>query len=191
MASLYLLEMLRNLGLFGGTHGEMERYASPLMTDAEQLAAHSDRIGHRDQLSYLMEALANCHTFMSPMQSYHVTVRALSTLTLEQVNEAAEELCSHITSLHKDADPVKGPIIAVACTPKNIKEGDYAFCEEDSLVKIIYEASQIEVEPEKDGIVPHTLIPDEKVRLAMKAHPPVMAGRPVFGRNARLLPRIR
>jgi len=167
---------IRKLGLYGVTPGEMERYASSLMTDAEQLAAQGDRISHGDQLSYLMETVANGHTFMSPMQSYHATAKALSTLTLEQVNMAAKELCCHITSIHKDADPVKGPIIAVACTPKNFKEGDAAFCNEDSLVQSIYEACQLEVQPEEDVVVPHTLIPDEEVAAAMKANPPSWKG---------------
>jgi predicted Zn-dependent peptidase len=167
---------IRKLGLYGVTPGEMERYASSLMTDAEQLAAQGDRISHGDQLSYLMETVANCHTFMSPMQSYHVTAKALSTLTLEQVNEAAKELCSHITSIHKDSDPVKGPIIVVACTPKNLKESDEAFCDEDSLVNAVYEACQIEVEPEEDIVVPHTLIPEAEVRNAMETNPPAWQG---------------
>ena len=171
------LSEIRKLGLFGVTAGEMERYASSLMTDAEQLAAQGDRISHGDQLSYLMETVANGHTFMSPMQSYHATVQALSTLTLEQVNEAARELCSHINSLHRDSTvPVRGPVIAVACTPKNLQPGDASYCDEDSLVQTIYEACQLPVEPEKDVLVPHTLIPPEEVIAALTAHPPSWQG---------------
>jgi predicted Zn-dependent peptidase len=163
---------IRKLGLYGVTPGEMERYASSLMTDAEQLAAQGDRISHGDQLSYLMETVANCHSFMSPMQSYGVTAKALSTLTLEQVNEAARELCSHITSLHESSDAAKGPIIVVACTPKSLTVQDDAFCDEDALVKAVYEACQIEVKREEDINVPHTLIPDEEVQKAMDKYPP-------------------
>ena len=167
---------IRKLGLYGVTPGEMERYASSLMTDAEQLAAQGDRISHGDQLSYLMETVANGHTFMSPMQSYQMTAKALSTLTVEQVNEAAAELCAHIASFYKDAPAVEGPCIAIACTPKAIKEGDPEYCDEAMLVETIYEACQIEVEPEEDVVVPHTLIPEDELEEAMKTYPPVWKG---------------
>lgn len=167
---------IRKLGLFGVTPGEMERYASSLMTDAEQLAAQGDRISHGDQLSYLMETVANGHTFMSPTQSYHVTAQALSTLTVEQVNEAAAELCSHITSMHKDSEAIEGPVIVIACTPKGISEDNCAFCDETSLVQTIYDACQIEVEPEEDVVVPHTLIPEGELLEAMQSNPPKWLG---------------
>ena len=99
------LSEIRKLGIYGVTMGEMERYASSLMTDGEQLAAQGDRISHGDQLSYLMETVANGHTFMSPEQSYEMTIKALSSLTIEDVNNAAAELCSHITAL-KDKESV-------------------------------------------------------------------------------------
>jgi predicted Zn-dependent peptidase len=171
------LSEIRKLGLYGVTAGEMQRYASSLMTDAQQLAAQGDRISHGDQLSYLMETVANCHTFMSPQQAYETTAQALSTLTLEQVNEAARELCAHITSLHADANPVSGPIIVVACTPKHKNDDDPALkCDEESLVQAIYDACQIPVEPEQDVVVPHTLIPDEEIRQAMTLYTPSWVG---------------
>lgn len=163
---------IRKLGLYGVTPGEMERYASSLMTDAEQLAAQGDRISHGDQLAYLMETVANGHAFMSPMQSYETTVKALSTLTIDKVNAAAREVCSHITSIHKDGDPMTGPVIVIACTPKSIDESDEAFCSEQALVQAIYDACQIEVTPEEDVVVPRTLIPEEEVRTAMANYPP-------------------
>jgi predicted Zn-dependent peptidase len=167
---------IRKLGKFGVTPGEMERYASSLMTDAQQLAAQGDRISHGDQLSYLMETVANSHTFMSPMQSYQMTARALSSMTLEEVNAAAAELCSHITSLNKGEEAIQGPCIAIACTPKGISQDDPAYCDEDTLVKCIYEACQLEVEPEEDVLVPKTLIPDEELTQAMESNPPVWNG---------------
>jgi len=172
------LSEIRKLGIYGVTPGEMERYASSLMTDAEQLAAQGDRIGHGDQLSYMMETVANGHTFMSPLQSYEVTAKALSTLTMEEVNEVAAELCTHITSFNKDAEPMEGPCIAIACVPKGIPKDDPAYCDEDSLVQTIYDACQIEVEPEEDVPVPHTLIPEEEIAEAIeKSHPKWEGGR--------------
>jgi hypothetical protein len=167
---------IRKLGIYGVTMGEMERYASSLMTDAEQLAAQGDRISHGDQLSYLMETVANGHTFMSPEQSYQMTARALQSLSVEDVNNAAAELCSHVTALKEGQNPLEGPIIAVACTPKGVSEDDPAYCDEDSLVQAIYDACQKEVEPEEDVVVPFSLVPDDELESAMKANPPVWLG---------------
>jgi predicted Zn-dependent peptidase len=170
------LSEIRKLGLYGVTSGEMERYASSLMTDAEQLAAQGDRISHGDQLSHLMETVANGHIFMSPEQSYYQTARALQTLTLEEVNQAAAELCSHVTGFNADCVGADGVTIAVACMPKGIPEDDPAFCDANSLVQTIYDACQIEVEPEEDVHVPHTLIPEEELTAVVEANPPVWNG---------------
>ncbi|KAL7581314.1 hypothetical protein ACA910_006078 [Epithemia clementina (nom. ined.)] len=171
------LSEIRKLGVYGVTAGEMERYASSLMTDAEQLAAQGDRISHGDQLSYLMETVANGHVFMSPTQSFEMTAKALSTLTLDEVNEAAAELCSHVMSFHKDEASVRGPTIVVACMPKGIDDpSDPAYCDEDALVKTIYEACQIPIQPEEDVVVPHSLIPEEELEEAMESNPPAWLG---------------
>jgi hypothetical protein len=170
------LSEIRKLGFYGVTMGEMERYASSLMTDAEQLAAQGDRISNGDQLAYLMETVANGHTFMSPEQSYHMTASALSTMTLEDVNKAAAELCAHITSFREGEDAVTGPVIAVACTPKGVSKDDPAFCDEASLVQTIYEACQLEVEPEKDIVVPFSLLPEDELAKAMETNPPEWTG---------------
>jgi len=163
---------IRKLGVHGVTQGEMERYASALMTDAEQLATQGDRITNSDQLAYLMETVANGHTFMSPAQSYVMTSKALSTMSLEEVNAAARELCSHITSLNDAEPPIDGAVIATACSPKSVQEGDPAYCDEESLVKTIYEACQIPVEPEEDVVVPHTLVPEDVLEKAIEENPP-------------------
>lgn len=170
------LSEIRKLGVYGVTPGEMERYSSALMTDAEQLAAQGDRISNSDQLSYLMDTIGNGHTFMSAEQSYEVTAKALSTITLEEVNRAAKELCSHITSLNDKENPVDGVMIATACSPLGPDEDDEAYCDEESLVKTIYEACQIEVEPEEDLVVPHSLVPDDVLKEAMDTNPPEWLG---------------
>jgi len=167
---------IRKLGKFGVTSGEIERYASSLMTDAEQLAAQGDRISHGDQLAYVMETVANGHTLMSPMQSYEMTAQALSTLSLEEVNKAAEELCEHVLSFHKEEKPVDGPMIVVACTPKGIDPDSDCYCDESALVDAIYNACQAEVQPEEDVVVPRSLLPEEQLQSAMKANPPKWLG---------------
>jgi hypothetical protein len=167
---------IRKLGVHGVTLGEMERYASALMTDAEQLAAQGDRISNGDQLTYLMETVANGHTFMSPEQSYQVTAKALSTLTLEEVNQAARELCFHITSLNENEPSAAGDLIATACSPKDADPNSPSYCDEESLVKTLLEACQIEVEPEEDLIVPHTLVSDDELNEAVETNTPNWLG---------------
>jgi len=170
------LSEVRKLGVYGVTKGEIERYVSSLMSDAEQLAAQGDRISNGDQLSYLMETIANGHTFMSPMQSYEITKKALSTLTLEEVNAAAREICSHVTSLNENEQSVDGVVIATACSPKGSEKGDDAFCDEETLVKTIYDACQLPIEPEKDLSVPRTLVSEEDLKKAIVEHPPKWEG---------------
>ena len=164
---------IRKLGLFGVTPGEMERYASALLTDAEQLAAQGDMISHSDQLAYLMETVANGHTFMSPEQSYAVTEQALSTLTLEEVNDAARELCAHITGLKDGEATSTGVVVAVACTPKSAdKKDEMASLDEDKLCAAIRKACTIDVKPVEDVVVPQTLVTEEELEQAMKDYPP-------------------
>jgi len=159
---------IRKLGLHGVTPGEMERYASALLTDAEQLAAQGDTISHGDQLAYLMETVANGHAFMSPQQSYDVTERALRTLTLEEVNDAASRLCAHITGLRDGEMGSEGTVVAVACAPKS-NDGDI---DEDKLCRAIREACSADVEPEEDVVVPYTLVSEKELEDASMAYPP-------------------
>ena len=171
------LSEIRKLGRYGVTSGEMERYASALMTDAEQLAAQGDRISHGDQLAYLMETVANGHTFMSPEQSFDMSSAALSTVTLEEVNTAARELCSHVTAIAGDDDErSEGCVVAVACCPKTDDKTSDDYCDEESLVSVIEEACKIEMEPEEDVVVPYSLVPDELLQKAMKENPPKWLG---------------
>jgi hypothetical protein len=175
-ATYKALSEIRKLGVYGVTPGEMQRYASALLTDAEQLAAQGDRISHGDQLSHLMETTANGHTFMSPEQAYEMTVKALSTLTLEEVNDAAAYLCSHITSLNDKAQPAEGVLIAIGCSPKGVSPGDPAYCDEKKLIQSIYDACQIEISPPVDVVVPHTLVPEEILEQAANEYPPSWQG---------------
>jgi len=168
---------IRKLGLHGVTPGEMERYASALLTDAEQLAAQGDMISHSDQLAYLMETVANGHTFMSAEQSYAATEAALITLTLEEVNEAAAELCAHITGLKEGEATSNGVVVAVACAPKSADKLDPAAAvDEGELCAAIREACAVDVEPVEDVVVPQTLVTEEELERAMKDHPPTWEG---------------
>ena len=171
-AACKAISEVRKLGVHGVTPSEMERYASALMTDAEQLAAQGDRISNGDQLSYLMETIANGHTFMAPEQSFEITGKALSTLTLEEVNQAAKDLCSHVTCLQADEPANDGVLIVTACSPKGAKPGDDSYCDEETLVKTVYEACQIDVKPEEDVPVPHSLISEEDLKKIIEENEP-------------------
>jgi hypothetical protein len=81
-------------------------------------------------------------------------------------------LCSHITSFETKANPIEGPVIVVACTPKGPNAGDAAFCDEESLVQTIYEACQIEVEPEDEIIVPQSLVPEDVIVKSIEENKP-------------------
>lgn len=164
---------IRRLGLHGVTRGEMDRYAGALMTDAAQLAAQGDRISHGDQLAFLMETVANGHTFMCPEQSYSVTEDALRGLTLEDVNDAARSLCSHVLGFHSDETVNEGVVVAVACCSKDADKNkdDPSFVDEEAFVKCIYDACQADVEPEEDVVVPHTLVSDARLAEALEKYP--------------------
>mmetsp|Transcript_42972 Transcript_42972/g.84423 ORF Transcript_42972/g.84423 Transcript_42972/m.84423 type:complete len:677 (+) Transcript_42972:1418-3448(+) len=151
----------------------MGRYAGSLLTDAGQLAAMGDNISHGDQLAYLMETVACGHTFMSADQSYEATEAALRTLSVQEVNAAAAELCSHVTSLGSEVPMADGPVIAIACcprTPEEATEGHY--CTEEKLVAAISAAADLPVEPNEDMHVPRTLVDDDDVAAAVAAYPP-------------------
>ncbi|KAL3792094.1 hypothetical protein ACHAWO_004925 [Cyclotella atomus] len=171
-AVIKAISEIRKLGLYGVTPGEMERYASAVLTDAEQLAAQGDMISHGDQLSYLMETVANGHTFMSPEQSYAITEDALSTLTLEEVNAAAAELCSHITGLKDGEVSSTGTIAVIACTPKSSDNDPNSLVTDEKLCEAIRKACQVDVEPVEDVVVPHTLVTKEELEEAIQAYPP-------------------
>ena len=154
---------IRRLGKFGLTEGEMMRYAGALLSDSAQVAAQGDRISHSDQLSYLMETVACGHAFMTPMQSYQMTDKALGELSLEDVNAAAKELCSHVLSMG-EAENVKieGPVIAIACSPKSGTSPGVEECNEKTLVEALLEASNLDVLPEEDISVPRSLVSEAR-----------------------------
>merc|ERR1719401_3212093 len=105
---------------------------------------------------------------MIPLQNFEMTEFVLTNLKPEEVNKAAKQLCSHIVNLNSEQPSlVKGPLIAVACTPKESVE-----CDETTLCETIYEACQIPVEPIEDVSVPHTLIPKEEIETSLQNNQP-------------------
>ena len=168
---------IRRLGKYGLTEGEMMRYAGALLSDSQQVAAQGDRISHGDQLSYLMETVACGHALMSPGQNYVMTETALAEMTLEDVNNAAKELCGHVLSLGGgEGASIDGPVIAVACGTKDEgAEGDIP-CNEQNLIDAIVEAGNLEVQPEEDIVVPRTLVEEGELVEFMKDQGPTWEG---------------
>ena len=165
--STTIKEIVR-LGKYGVSQGEVERYARALLTDACQVAAQGDRISHTDQLAYLMESGGCGHAFLHPEQSLALTQRALKDMTAEEVSVEARALCEHFLSLRDEEEPIDGPIIAVACNPNNPNSS----CTPEALVQELLSASNAEVEPLLDVVVPPSLVDPQVLDDAMEAKNP-------------------
>lgn len=68
-----------------------------------------------------MEAQANGHTFMHPSDRLAASATALHSITLEEVNEVARELCEHLS--HIDVQAGVMPAAVIACAPVVDREG--------------------------------------------------------------------
>jgi hypothetical protein len=82
-------------------------------------------------------------------------------MTLEEEG-AATELCSPSPALTKVKRRSRVRALHT-CTQEGISRDDPAYCDEDTLVKCIYEACQLEVNRKKTCWLPKTLIPDEEL----------------------------
>lgn len=75
-----------------------------------------------------MEAEACGHTYMHPEDRYSTTAALLESISLQDVNAIARELCEHLSH----ADPLLGvvPAAVVACAPVIDRSGIVlsAFC---------------------------------------------------------------
>jgi len=110
---------------------------------------------------------------MSPYQSYETTAEVLNSITLEDVADVAQDLCTFVTSLANDESSVDAPLISIACTPLVGEGGDSTFrpCTAENLVEVIRAAVNVEVEAEKEVAVPTTLCDAEMMAEYLKARP--------------------
>lgn len=115
----FAVREVRRLGMYGLTPGELNRFSSALLTDARQLAAQGNRISNGEQLNFLMDTVASGHTFMDTEQTYLATRLVIESLTLEELNEVAAELCEHITLFN--VPQANKPSAIVACVPTAMK----------------------------------------------------------------------
>ncbi|KAA8490569.1 Stromal processing peptidase, chloroplastic [Porphyridium purpureum] len=87
---------MRRLGMFGISESELERYKQAVFQDIYQLAAQADRISNAEHVQGLMDAVALQSTYLHPAHLLHATELALTSLTLDEVNTAATEMCRHV-----------------------------------------------------------------------------------------------
>lgn len=133
-----------------------------------------------------MDAVACGHTCMNPHQRFLAAEKALLSITKEDVNLIAKELCEHLSHMQ----PEKGvkPVAVVACAPMIDRNGMCVLCpidrgdypcrglsgepftvSEEEIASAVEEAMREPLEAPPESTVPSTLIPrtqlDEKIKI--------------------------
>lgn len=171
---------VRRLGLYGLTQGELDRYKTAVLSEAQQFEAQSDQTTSEDVLTEVMEAQACGHTLMSPEQRLFYTDALLDSIDLEDMNFAARDLCEHLS--HPDAVSVK-PAATVACAPALDRSGNQFVVTEEEIVAVVQNALTLPLEPPVETIVPDSLIDREKLLEMIAERQPQWV--PLSGKAAR------
>lgn len=181
-AILVVVSEIRRFAEFGLTQNELERYLAAMLADSAQIRAQGDRISNADQLQYLMENTACGHTFMDPEQSHMATEAAVRSLTLEDVNSVAKEVCGHFLALAEDTQgELPLPASVVACVPAAeaaAGSGPDVPTLQD-VVEAVEEAAALPIERQEEVVVPHTLMSKEQLAAAVASNPPVSSAPPL------------
>jgi len=164
------LSEIKRLGLFGLTESEFIRYKMSLFNEASQQVEQALSTNSEELLSELMENTANGHTVMHPIQRFQIVEEALYSMTLEEVNSMAKEVCAHIAEI--DASKNTFPRAIVTCIPAVTRSGESCRITEDDILKVVIEALNTKVEPLQDTVVPKTLLPHSFVQQKINAQPP-------------------
>ena len=127
-------------------------------------------MGNEDVLTALMEAEANGHTYMHPVDRLKAVREALDSITLEETNEIARELCEHLSHLRPDAGVM--PAAVVACFPALDRERQRFEVTEEEVNSVITAALEEPLEALDNLIVPTTLISEEDIRQKTRSHVP-------------------
>lgn len=151
----------RRMAKFGITPSELERFGAALVTDSEQLAAMGDQLAHGEQLSHLMETVACEHTFMDAETAHAATLAAVESVTLEEVNAVAADLCAHVTSFGEPGAPL--PSAIVACSPAYLSDGTPVVIDNAKLLDVVARAADEDIEPEPELIVPKALMDEDDI----------------------------
>lgn len=102
---------VRRLVANGLSEGEMKRFLSALLADSEQLALQMDRVPSVDNLDFIMESDALGHCVMDQMQGNDALVVAAQSVTLDEVNRTARELCRFVSEFGRDGAPQSAAIV--------------------------------------------------------------------------------
>lgn len=171
---------IRRLGIFGLTANELVRYKQAVLSEAEQSVAQAEQLGSEEVLNQLMEAESCGHTYMAPDTRLEHTEAALDSITVDDVNAVARELCEHLSHI----DPTDGvrPAAVVACAPVVSRDGSSFAVSDADVADAIQEALLETLEPLPDTVVPDTLIPVEELEAKAKLTPPMWV--PTQGKGA-------
>lgn len=71
-----------------------------------------------------MESHANGHTYLHPRDRYAASANILTSITVEEVNAVAKELCEHLS--HMDVSKGVMPAAVVACAPVMDRSGIFS-----------------------------------------------------------------
>ena len=178
---LAVQEIVR-LGIHGLTGSELERYKQAILSEAGHAAAQSGQMGNEEVLSQLMEAESCGHTFMHPHTRLHATMDAIDSITVDEVNKVAQELCEHLSHI----DPNEGvrPAAIVACVPTVDRNGVKFCVTEADIISTMKEALEEAgtVEALEDTVVPDTLLTQEQLQAKAVANQPSFV--PLVGKGA-------
>jgi len=148
-----------------------------MLRDSTQHAAQGERISNSDQLNQLMESIACGHVFMEPTQQCEAVELVLKSITVDEVNEVAAEICEHLTDYSTGASPP--PSACVATCPSVTRDRSTGVSRpfditEAEMLRVIEAAAREPLEPkhEKDMEVPEALMPAEKVAAMVAATNP-------------------
>ena len=160
----------------------MDRYKQAILSEAEQAAAQSDQMGNEDVLTQLMEAESCGHTFMHPQERLKSTFDAINSITIEEANDIARELCEHLSHI----EPTQGvrPAAIIACSPKVDRQGNYFHVSENEILLAMKEALEESknIEPLEETEVPDTLLTREQLLSKAAAYEPAFV--PLEGKGA-------
>jgi hypothetical protein len=162
---------VRRLGLFGLTESELVRYKQSLLTETAQAAAQFDQTSSEDLVQELMDHEAAGHTFMHPLTRLQTATRLVGSMTLEEVNAMARELCEHL-SHSQQSDAEVRPVAIVACAPLMDRTGAVCELTESDVSSAVQEALSAQIEPLVESIVPDSLISTDLLVEKLGKHPP-------------------
>jgi len=179
---LAVVEM-RRLGIHGLTPSELQRYMRAVFQDVSQVAAQADRVSNTELIQALMDSVASKSVFMHPNDMLYAVELILSTLTLEEVNKAAAEMCRHVMT---EEDVFRSPLFSpndtnmspeglrmqqklftsliAACVPTS---DDFEISDEQ-ILEVYEKARREQIDSDEEVVVPVELLDLETKKLLVQ-----------------------